>query len=150
MIELRAVVDEDLLPFYEFQLDPVAAAMAAFGSRAKLEDHLTHWRTKILADPAATARTVVVDGLVAGNVLSWLYEGKRYVGYWIGREFWGRGVGTHALRLFVDDIPDRPLHALVVLTNVASQRVLEKAGFRQVERHPSPDDGIEEYLYRLD
>jgi RimJ/RimL family protein N-acetyltransferase len=47
------------------------------------------------------------------------------------------------------ELTERPLYALVVVTNIGSQRVLEKSGFRQVERRKSPEDGIEEFVYRL-
>ena len=34
--------------------------------------------------------------------------------------------------------------------NIGSQRVLEKSGFVQVTRQPSPKEGVEEFVYRLD
>ena len=147
MIKIRPVLEVDIETFYEFQADPVAAAMAVFGSRCR-EDHAAHWQ-KLRHDPDAVARTALTDGLVCGNLLSWSREGHRYVGYWIGREFWGRGIGTEALRLFVAEIETRPLWAHVVVANRGSQRVLEKCGFEQVEQRPSPADGLEEYVYRL-
>jgi RimJ/RimL family protein N-acetyltransferase len=147
VIELRPVLEADIETFYEFQADPEAAAMAVFGSRDR-ESHAANWH-KIISDPKAVARTVLLDGKIAGNVLSWSHDGQPHVGYWIGREFWGRGAGTQALRLFVAEIETRPLYALVVVTNRGSQRVLEKSGFQRIEQRPSPDDGLEEYVYRL-
>src|SRR4051812_23432521 len=43
-----------------------------------------------------TRPDVTVDGRPAGNIVAWWQDGQRYVGYWFGREFWGRGVGTRA------------------------------------------------------
>ena len=43
------------------------------------------------------ARTIVADGTVVGMILSWLAANDRMVGYWIGREFWGRGYATRGL-----------------------------------------------------
>lgn len=56
------------------------------------------------------------------------------VGYWLGRAFWGRGIATAALRLltahaFAADPGLRRLWAVPFVTNVASARVLEKAGY---------------------
>ena len=56
------------------------------------------------------------------------------VGYWIGVEFWGRGVATAAVReltgLAFARHPDlRRLYAMPYVTNAASARVLEKAGY---------------------
>jgi RimJ/RimL family protein N-acetyltransferase len=149
MIEIRPVEEADLEPFYEFQADPVAAAMAVFGARDR-ESHFEAWKTRILVNPDGIARTVLVDGVVAGNLLSWTHDGTRYVGYWIGREFWGRGIASEALGLLLEEMPDRPLYALVVLANRGSQRVLEKNGFVRIEQRASPEDDIEEYVYRLD
>jgi RimJ/RimL family protein N-acetyltransferase len=70
------------------------------------------------------------------------------VGYWIGREFWGRGLATEALAEVVGIVDARPLYAEVVSTNVASIRVLEKCRFTQVDAHVG-DDGIEELVFEL-
>ena len=75
-------------------------------------------------------RTVLADGDVAGNVVSFVQGGEREVGYWIGREFWGRGVASRALAAFLRIEKQRPLTAHVAKHNVASRRVLEKCGFR--------------------
>jgi RimJ/RimL family protein N-acetyltransferase len=70
------------------------------------------------------------------------------VGYWIGREFWGRGLATQALAELAGLVDARPLHAHVVKHNVASIRVLEKCGFAAVESRTA-GDGIEELLLEL-
>jgi Acetyltransferase (GNAT) domain len=84
----------------------------------------------------------------------WEQDGRLLVGYWVGREFWGRGLATAALAELVAEIPERPLHAWVASSNVGSIRVLEKCGFVEVERRAERDDQsgevIEEILYRLD
>ena len=46
---------------------------------------MAHW-TKILADETVIKKTVLFDGRVAGNVVSFEQECEREVGYWIGRE----------------------------------------------------------------
>jgi RimJ/RimL family protein N-acetyltransferase len=52
------------------------------------------------------------------------------VGYWIGQDFWGRGIATRALRLFLEEVTIRPLYGRAAKDNRASIRVLEKCGFR--------------------
>jgi RimJ/RimL family protein N-acetyltransferase len=52
-------------------------------------------QAKIRADPPVITRTIVVDGDVAGWIACWGDE-KRAVGYWVGREHWGKGVATAA------------------------------------------------------
>ena len=84
---------------------------------------------------------------------SWQQDGQQLLGYWVGREWWGRGVATQAVALLVDELSLRPLYAHVARHNVGSIRVLEKCGFRrdraQEARAPAPDDGIEEHIYVL-
>lgn len=55
------------------------------------------------------------------------------VGYWLGEEFWGRGVGTAALKAVTKyAIRAHSLNRIFALPfegNIASMRVLEKAGY---------------------
>lgn len=150
---LRDVEDSDLGVFYEHQLEPGAFEMAAFSPRREREDHLSHWRNKILADDTVYAKTVVVGDDVAGNVVSWMHDGNRLVGYWIGKAHWGKGIATEALEQFVAQVSERPLYAFVAKHNLGSIRVLEKCGFRLSDNPSSsplddPDD-VEEFVYEL-
>jgi len=126
-IRLREVESGDLPLFFVHQQDPVAVEMVAFTSRDRAAFD-QHW-AKILADPTSLIRTVVADGEVAGNILSFNREGEREVGYWIDRAWWGRGVATAALSAFLRLEQTRPLHAGVAKHNLASIRVLQKCGF---------------------
>ena len=55
------------------------------------------------------------------------------MGYWVGEEFWGRGIMTEAVTAVTDfsfkNFPLRRISAEVFANNPASARVLEKAGF---------------------
>lgn len=146
---LRDVLESDLPILYDQQLDPEATRMAAFPAREQWSEFLAHWQTKILGDPACRKQTIVWNGEVAGNILSWPKEERRLVGYWIGRAYWGRGIATAALQQFLAQDTGRPLEAIVAVHNVASIRVLEKCGFLRVGDPTTAADGVEEYLYRL-
>ena len=124
---LREVRENDLVTFFENQLDPESLRMVMFSSRDR-EAHKAHWH-RILADDSVTAATIVFDGFVAGDIVSWDNEGEREVGYWIGRSFWGQGIATAALSQFLEHLDRGPLHAHVAKHNVGSLRVLEKCGF---------------------
>lgn len=146
---LRAVEPGDLLTFYEHQRDPAACMMAAFTPR-ELPAFLEHWHTKILGVPTVLAHSILLGGRLAGYVASYDSEGQRLVCYWVGREFWGAGVASKALKEFVEKVElTRPLEALVATTNEGSIRVLEKCGFELVpdSRHVG-DDGVEEVRLR--
>ena len=112
---------------------------------------LSHWRDRILGDTANEARTILVDDEVAGYIGSWEQDGRRYVGYWVGREYWGRGIASSALHEFLRSHEHhRPVHAHVALTNARSIRVLEKCGFKRVGEPVVGPDGVAEVLYQFD
>src|SRR5439155_27272874 len=76
-------------------------------------DHETftaHW-TRILADETVVVKTVVAGGDVAGNVLAFVHDGRREVGYWLGRDHWGKGIASCALAEFLRIVAERPLFA---------------------------------------
>ena len=141
---LREVREEDLDVLFEQQREPEGVAMAVFPARER-EAFDAHWR-RVLANDRNVVRVIDVDGEVAGNIGSWEQDGRRLVGYWLGREFWGRGLATAALAEFVQELEVRPLHAWVATSNVGSIRVLEKCGFVEID---SRTTDVEELLYEL-
>jgi RimJ/RimL family protein N-acetyltransferase len=148
---LRDVTQDDLPIFFEQQRDPVATQMAAFPAR-DWQAFMMHW-AKILGDETVITQTVLFDEHVAGNVVSFEMADTRKVGYWIGRQYWGKGIASAALAAFLDQVQARPLYAHVAKHNRASLRVLEKCGFTifGAERVNFDTSGeqIEEYLLKL-
>lgn len=126
-VTLRNVTEDDLPILFLHQCDPQATRMAAFPSRDQ-EAFAAHW-AKLLADTSGLKMAILFGDTVAGHVVSFDLSGERLVGYWIGREHWGRGIATKALELFLAQETIRPLHAYVARHNVASLRVAEKCGF---------------------
>jgi RimJ/RimL family protein N-acetyltransferase len=130
-LSLREVTLDDVAEFYRHQVDPAAYRMAAFPPREE-EAFLAHW-TRIRADETVLARAIVFDGRVVGYVAAFDQDGRRHVGYWIGREHWGRGIATRALAGFLSEMRTRPVYARVARHNGASLRVLQKCGFSITE-----------------
>ncbi len=130
-VTLRRVRETDLSVFFQHQSDPVADRMAAFTVEDPRDEptFLARWQ-RMLENEDLVLRTVVVDGEVAGYVVQFQMFGQPSVAYWLGREFWGRGVATRALGLFLLETPTRPLYARVAKDNRGSIRVLEKCGFQ--------------------
>lgn len=124
---LRDVTEDDLPILFEHQLEPEATEMAAFPSRDR-DAFMAHW-TKILGDETIAKKTILVNGRVAGNVVSFEQSGQRHVGYWLGKQYWGKGVATAALAAFLGHVTARPLYARVAKHNIASIRVLQKCRF---------------------
>ena len=127
---LREMLHDDLEILFNQQLDPEANWMAAFTSenpadRAAFDEH---WR-RIMSNPSIMRRTIISNGQVAGYVSKYMNEGRPEVTYWIGREFWGRGIASSALSQFLSIMVERPVFARAAKDNFASYRVLEKCGF---------------------
>lgn len=152
-VSLRPVKTDDLPIFFVHQLDPEATKLAAFPSRDR-EAFFTHWTTTILGNPAAVCRTILAGDQVAGNIGAWTdaASNDRLIGYWLGREFWGRGIASAALSQFLRFESTRPLRAHVAKHNLGSIRVLEKASFTRIgeEAFSLPNrTPVEEFIYLL-
>lgn len=126
-VRIRPVTEADLPVMFENQRDPEAIRMAAFPSRDR-EAFWAHWG-KVLVDTTVRARAILFDGELAGTVAGFNRDGRRRVGYWLGRAYWGKGIASRALAGLLKEEPIRPLYAHVAKSNRASFRVLEKNGF---------------------
>jgi RimJ/RimL family protein N-acetyltransferase len=88
----------------------------------------------MLEDPSFLIRTILADGRIAGYIASFPQLGTPSVSYWLDQRLWGRGVASAALRKFLPLVAERPLYARAAYDNDASHRVLEKSGFKIVDR----------------
>ncbi len=83
----------------------------------------------------AFAFAVTADGAIVGycSLRTQDAHTRAEMGYWMGREFWGRGYITEAcgevLRFGFQDLKLRRVSADYFRSNTASGRVLEKLGF---------------------
>ncbi len=146
---LRHVLETDLPTFFAHQQDPEATAMAVHPAR-DWDAFVAHWRQNVLRNTNGETRTIIVDDRVAGYVASWEQDGRRLLAYWIGREYWGRGVARAAVDEFLTVCErHRPIYAHVALSNARSIRVLEKCGFQRVGDVTMEADGIAELLFQL-
>ena len=105
---------------------------------------------------------VEADGMVVGGAalqprLDGTHDGVAIIGYWLGREYWRLGIATEIVKLLISLARAsglRRLQAGVFVPNIASARVLEKAGFclegqlreSYVERDGTP---VDELIYGL-
>ena len=152
---LRDVLEADLPIFFAYQLDPDAQAMAAFTAKDPTDRQafMMHWH-RILADPTNIIRTIIVDRQVAGSVSSYQDAGHPEVTYWLGKNYWGKGLATRALSEFLAQVnPTRPIYARAAKDNRGSLRVLEKCGFRIIGEDKGFANArgteVEEFLLQL-
>jgi len=89
------------------------------------------------SDPVTTF-AVCYDAVFAGvmgyNLQTDIYRESAEIGYWLGEEFWGKGIASRAIMLVIDHafntLDLKRLYTAVFDYNVGSRRVLEKAGFQ--------------------
>ncbi|MEV4702134.1 GNAT family protein [Actinoplanes sp. NPDC049316] len=154
-IGLRRVRDDDLDAIFDQMRDPVAVRMAAFtaedpGDRAEFDAHMRRLRTAADIDLWA----VTVGDELAGTIASFAVGTDTEITYWFDRSWWGRGVATAALKLYLGRLAVRPITARAASDNAGSLAVLRKAGFRKVGTEVAYATGrgheIEETVLRLD
>jgi ribosomal-protein-alanine N-acetyltransferase len=151
---LRSTHPSDLASFFRFQLDPVAAHMAAFTPSVPLDEtaYVAKY-TRFLDDPTIHMCTIVVAGTIVGSVAKFEREGQAELTYWLDRPYWGQGIASSALRTFLQLEPTRPLVARVAGDNVGSQQVLGTNGFIQIGTArgfaAARQAEIEELIYQL-
>ncbi|TDN40287.1 N-acetyltransferase [Hymenobacter sp. UV11] len=153
-VTLRPTHLADLAWFFQFQLDPVAAYLAAFTPPQPLDEaaYVAKY-SAFLRDPTIHMQTILLAGTLVGSIAKFEVAGEAGLTYWLDRAYWGQGVATSALRQFLRLEPTRPLVARVAWDNVGSQHVLAQNGFVQI----GTDTGfasarqaqIEERIYHL-
>jgi RimJ/RimL family protein N-acetyltransferase len=100
-------------------------------------DDAEAWLRHCARTVPVTDFAIEVDGEAAGGIGVVLRTDVERVdtelGYWLGEQYWGRGVMSRAVTAFVPWVLERfhvaRVHANVFDFNTASARVLEKAGF---------------------
>jgi len=154
-LRLRELRDGDLDAVFAWESDPAGVGLAAF-TRSDPSDRDAfdeHYR-KIRAEPSNLIRVIETEGEPVGTISSFWIDDDREISYWIARAWWGQGVASRALGLFIAEETTRPLRGRVAETNPASRAVLRKNGFEEVGQDTGHAAGVgrvvTEYLYRLD
>jgi RimJ/RimL family protein N-acetyltransferase len=119
------------------------------------------WLALVPTMQPETAFVIAVEDELVGGIGVVLSEDCERVsgeiGYWLGEQVWGQGLATAAVSAFTSHALATygltRLFALPFARNLASRRVLEKAGFRLVGilRHSAIKQGevIDQALYDL-
>jgi len=155
-VSLRTFADSDLDALFAWEGDPRAVEMAAFtradpSDRSAFDAHYERVRSN-------SSNTLLAidddDGEFVGTIGSFTREGEREVTYWIAPARWGQGLASQALHAFLAIESTRPLYGRVASHNVASAKVLARAGFVEVGSDTGFAAGVGaevvERIYRLD
>lgn len=127
-----------------------AAALAKLANNKKIWDNVRdrlpypytkndakEWLSLVKKQKTVTTFCVEADGEVAGSIGFTLkddvYRKNAEIGYFIGEQFWGKGIATEAVKQLVGYIQKKidviRIYAEVFEYNKASMKVLEKNGF---------------------
>lgn len=97
------------------------------------------WISSILDEKVKTKFAIVVDGEAIGGIgvetKEDVYAQSMEFGYWIGEEYWNKGIITEAIQAISDYVFEKfdvmRLEAHVYHWNIGSMKALEKAGFQK-------------------
>ncbi len=95
------------------------------------------WVQRASTDLSETVFAIIVNGSAVGSIglvaKDDVFRKSMEIGYWLGEEFWRRGIITEAIGAISDYAFERfdivRLYADVFEWNTASVRVLEKNGY---------------------
>ncbi|MBL7932112.1 MAG: GNAT family N-acetyltransferase [Bacteroidia bacterium] len=155
MMKLRKTTKEDLEILFVFQTNEKGIWMAAFMGQDPNDKkaYMEKW-AKIIENPDIRMRTLWMENKIVGSVVHFEMFGGTNVSYWIDQACWGKGIAIQGLKAFVDESPIRPLYGRVAFDNYGSQKVLERCGFKQIEKERAfaraRNTEIEEFVYRLE
>ena len=153
-IKLRPTEISDLESLFLFQLDKEASYLAAFMPKdpADKPAYLTKY-VKLLSDPTINNQTIVINNIIVGSIAKFVIAGEAEITYWIDKKFWGHGIATKALTVFLNNETTRPLIGRTAFDNFGSQKVLEKCGFVRIGSGKgfanARQTEIEEFIYKL-
>ncbi len=97
-----------------------------------------NWLKSMTGEATQTNFAIVVNDQAVGGIgfesQGDIFRRAAEIGYWLGEEYWGKGIATEAVRAVTayafKNFDLCRLCAGVFATNPASVRVLEKAGYR--------------------
>jgi predicted lactoylglutathione lyase/predicted acetyltransferase len=153
-ITLKKTRAEDLDTLFSFQSDPIGAYLAAFMAK-DYQDHTAYIQkyTRLLQDSTVNNQTIFYNDSIIGSIAKFVLHGDNEITYWIDRAYWGKGIATKALEIFLGVEKTRPLIARVACDNYGSQQVLEKCGFVRtgIEKGYAVvrQEEIDEIIYQL-
>ncbi|MDD5417523.1 MAG: GNAT family protein [Candidatus Nanoarchaeia archaeon] len=94
-----------------------------------LADFLSGRRKYFVIAPINVKKAV---GVINLSSIDWINKNAQ-IGYWIGKEHWGKGYATEAIKLVLkygfENMGLHKIYATVFEENIGSKKVLEKNGF---------------------
>jgi len=163
-VSLGVILREDLEKFWLWYNDPDVRRFLANPDVFSYRENEYEWYDSLRKDFHRRRVFAIVEnssqeaiGVIGLHKIDWR-NGTAEVGYWLWKEYWGRGYGSEAVKLLVkyafEVMNLRKLYARVLEPNEASKRILEKNGFKLAGRlrkhHRVPGgDYVDMLIYEL-
>lgn len=137
-ISLRLLDISDVDDFMAWATDSKVARFCKWEPYTSKEEGINFIKDKVAAHP--WFRAICIDNKPIGSISVTPNSGsskcRGELGYALAWSYWGRGIATQAVKMVAKTVFEEwphleRLEALVDIENVASQRVLEKAGFKK-------------------
>ena len=121
-----------------------------------VEEAVSDYQKTLLPDSTSYGRTIYIDGEYIGDVWCYCIDKAETPNAMLSfcifeKAFWNKGIASEAVSLFLKEVHKKyciaTMGAFTFSNNFASQRVLEKNGFRLVEDFV--EDGKASKYYQL-
>lgn len=126
-------------------------------TKTDAESWLIHACNQEIETNFAIANEKELIGAIGINLQEDVNRFSAEIGYWIGEPFWGKGITTKALKIFSDfafrNFRLNRIYANVFEGNVASEKVLLKAGYKKeatLQKAVCKDEKfLDQYIYAI-
>ena len=153
-VSLRDRTESSVRIYFEKAQQPEIKTMLPQKARS-VEEAVSDYQKTLLPDSRSYGRTINCDGEYVGDVwcccIDRAEEPNAMLSYCVfEKTYWNKGIASEAVSLFLKEVRSKfELHTIGAFTfsvNRASQRVLEKNGFRLVEEFT--EDGTASKYYQ--
>lgn len=149
LTSLVAATPKDIFTLYEWANDPIVRDNAINKAKIELKQHF-YWFINRLSSKNSEIYIYQVNGIQVGQVRIDLHEDSEewYIDYSIAAEHRGKKYGKSIIECLINLFPQRCFIAQVKNTNLASIRVFEENGFKEIRSHKIQGIIIKEFRYK--
>jgi RimJ/RimL family protein N-acetyltransferase len=141
----RSATIEDAKHLFEWRNDPETRRQSINTDEVSWSAHLD-WLERSLANPSRTLLVALLEGEFVGTIRLDVEEEKNYpaeLSWTVAPSARGRGLGTSMVKEAAK-IFNQPLRACIKLSNPASMKIAERAGFKK----DSEEKGMTGWIYK--
>jgi len=149
-VKFRELIITDTVKLYEIYSDKEAMKYRGSKAMRTIEEAENFIKNKSLKKMEILTIRKAIELMqtkeLIGSAMYRFDENKKYeceIGYSIGRQFWGQGLGKEIVKMMVKAIEEKnEINKIVAWSNkdnLASIKILEKIGFKRISQTLHPD-----------